>query len=77
MSVAGACVCGNAVRQIAISYLSVVTAKLSCVVHGSGARRATGYRAGGVKSAAIYRAQLVNDVRLRAVTAPCPAGRFR
>jgi hypothetical protein len=38
MSVAGACVCGNAVRHSAISYLLVVTAKLSCVVHGSGAR---------------------------------------
>jgi hypothetical protein len=35
-------VCGNAVRQSAISYLEVVTAKLLCVVHDSGARRAIG-----------------------------------
>jgi hypothetical protein len=30
------------VRQRAVSYLEVVTAKLLCVAHGSGARRAIG-----------------------------------
>lgn len=63
------CVRGNAVRQGARSYLEVVTADYRV------SRMAVGAR--GVKRAAMYKVQVVKDVRPRASTASCPAGRVR